>query len=139
MRVELAFWAETIKGRPDGRLDLEGFGPFVLATSRLPLAFPTYDLPVLLRFTAQDKGRRCPLHYTVFTPNNAPIFDDQMMIRSPYPQTHDIITVRLENFPIETDGTYRIAFEAGGVKFDVFFDVLVRPELEGAEAPDAMA
>ena len=133
MRVELAFWTEKITGRPDGRLDLEGFGPFVLATSRLPLAFPSYDLPVLLRFTAQDKGRRCPLHYTVFAPNNKPIFDDQTMVSSPYPQTHDIITVKLENFPIATDGTYRIAFEAGGVKFDAFFDVIVRPDLADAD------
>ncbi len=130
MRVELAFWADKINGRPDGRLDLEGFGPFVLATSRLPIVFPPYDLPVLLRFTSQDKGRRCPLHYAVFTPNNTSILDSQMTMRSPYPQTHDVITVRLENFPIATDGTYRIVFEAGGVKFDVFFDVLLRPELE---------
>jgi hypothetical protein len=137
MRVELAFWAEKITGRPDGRLDLEGFGPFVLATSRLPLDFPPYDLPVLLRFTPQDKGRRCPLRYTVFAPNNKPIFDDQTTVSSPYPQTHDIITVRLGNFPIATDGTYRIAFEAGGVTFDVFFDVLVRPELE-AEADELL-
>ncbi|MGI8855703.1 MAG: hypothetical protein ACR2JW_08130 [Thermomicrobiales bacterium] len=137
MRVELAFWAEKITGRPDGRLDLEGFGPFVLATSHLPMAFPPYDLPVLLRFTSQDKDRRCTLRYTVFAPNNTPIFDDQTTVRSPYPQIHDIITVRLENFPIATDGTYRIAFEAGGVKFDVFFDVLVRPELaaESNEPP----
>ncbi len=49
MRVEGAFFAEKVTERPDGRLDVEGFGPFTIKVTALPSRFSRYVISMLHR------------------------------------------------------------------------------------------
>jgi hypothetical protein len=133
MRVEVAYWADHTESRPDGRFDIEGFGPFLIQTPHLPTMFPDYNLPVLLRFTPQDKGRNCSLKCTIYSPDNAVIANHDQRIYSPYPEVRKFIPLRVERFALATQGTYRIALEADGARFDLYFDVELHPELEAEQ------
>lgn len=132
MRVEGAFFAEKVRERPDGRLDIEGFGPFTLSVAELPFKLATYILPVLLVFTPQDKRRGIPLRVMLHGPGEAALMDDQIIIESPYPRHRAIIAVTLNDLLLSDVGLYRISFEASGQKYDgPSFDV----EMLTDEAP----
>jgi hypothetical protein len=118
MRIELAFFAEKIESRPDGRLNVEGFGPFTVGTSRFPVTLPDYHVPVLLYFGPKDMGRKSPLRFTILGPNDEEVMSGELTIDSPYPQTHKMVTVTLTNLELIGPGTYRIRFEADGQVFD---------------------
>ena len=118
MRVEGAFFAEKVTERPDGRLDVEGFGPFAISVAELPFTLSNYVLPILLFFTPQDKGRRIPLDFTLLGPANTSLMKEQIMIDSPFPRHRAIVAVTLNNVLLEEVGVYRVRFEVGGQKYD---------------------
>jgi len=118
MRVEGAFFAEKVTERPDGRLDVEGFGPFTISVAELPFRLSQYVVPILLFFTPQDKDRRIALDFTLLGPANTSLMKEQIMIDSPYPQHRAIIAVTLNDVLLADVGVYRIRFEVGAQKYD---------------------
>ena len=131
MRVEGAFFAEKVTERPDGRLDVEGFGPFVLSVAELPFTLSRYVVPILLFFTPQDRGRRIALDFTLLGPANTSLMKEQIIVESPYPRHRAIIAVTLNDVLLAEAGVYRIRFEAGAQKYDgPSFDVEILAEEE---------
>jgi len=118
MRIEGAFFAEKVTERPDGRLDVEGFGPFALSVAELPFRLSNYVVPVLLVFTPQDKDRRITLDFDVLGPGDALVLREQLMIESPYPRHRAMIAVTLNDLLLEKSGMYRIRFAVGSQKYD---------------------
>jgi hypothetical protein len=126
MRVEGAFFAEKVTERPDGRLDVEGFGPFTISVAELPFSLSQYVVPILLTFTPQDKGRRIPLQFDILGPGDALVMREEIVVESPFPRHRAIIAVTLNDLPLAEIGVYRIRFAVGGQKFDgPSFDVEV--------------
>lgn len=126
MRVEGAFFAEKVTERPDGRLDVEGFGPFTLSVAALPFRLSQYVVPILLYFTPQDKRRRIPLTFDLLGPGDALVMREEIMIESPYPQHRAIIAVTLNDLQLTSVGVYRIRFAVGSQRYDgPSFDVEV--------------
>ncbi len=119
MRIEGAFFAEKVESRPDGRLNVEGFGPFTVAVSRFPVTLPDYHVPALLRFAPQDYGRRHPLRFTIIGPNDKELMSREVMIDVPFPpQTRKIVTITLTNLELTEPATYQIRFETDGLIYD---------------------
>ncbi|HEY8293128.1 MAG TPA: hypothetical protein VIG44_11600 [Thermomicrobiales bacterium] len=118
MRVEGAFFAEKVTERPDGRLDVEGFGPFVLSVAELPFTLSRYVVPILLFFTPQDRERRIALDFTLLGPANTSLMKEQIIVASPYPRHRAIIAVTLNDVLLAEAGVYRIRFEVGAQKYD---------------------
>ncbi len=116
MRVEGAFFAEKVTERPDGRLDVEGFGPFAISVAELPFRLSRYVVPILLFFTPQDKDRRIALDFTLLGPANISMMKEQIMVDSPYPQHRAMIVVTLNDVLLAEVGVYRIRFEVGAQK-----------------------
>ncbi|MDQ6833853.1 MAG: hypothetical protein M3008_10670 [Chloroflexota bacterium] len=104
MRVEGAFFAEKVTERPDGRLDVEGYGPFAISVAELPFRLSRYVVPILLFFTSQDKDRRIVLDFTLLGPANTSLMKEQIMVDSPYPQHRAMIAVMLNDFSHDTTG-----------------------------------
>ncbi len=118
MRIEGAFFAEKVTERPDGRLDVEGFGPFTISVAELPFRLSRYVVPILLFFTPQDQGRRIALDFTLLGPANTSLMKEQIMIDAPYPRHRAIIAVTLNDVLLAEIGVYRIRFEVGAQKYD---------------------
>ncbi len=118
MRIEGAFFAEKVTERSDGRLDVEGFGPFMLSVAELPFTLSRYVVPILLFFTPQDKERRIALDFTLIGPANTSLLKEQIMVESPYPRHRAIIAVTLNDVRLTEAGVYRIRFEVGAQKYD---------------------
>ncbi len=118
MRIEGAFFAEKVTERPDGRLDVEGFGPFTISVAELPFTLSRYVVPILLFFTPQDKGRRIALDFTLLGPANTSLLKEQIMVDAPSPQHRAMIAVTLNDMQLAEAGVYRIRFEVGAQKYD---------------------
>ncbi len=118
MRVEGAFFAEKVTERPDGRLDVEGFGPFTLSVAELPFTLSRYVVPILLFFTPQDRGRRIALDFTLLGPANTSLLKEQIMVDAPSPHHRAMIAVTLNDVQLTEAGVYRIRFEVGAQKYD---------------------
>jgi len=118
MRVEGAFFAEKVTERPDGRLDVEGFGPFTLSVAELPFTLSRYVVPILLFFTPQDRGRRIALDFTLLGPANTSLLKEQIMVDAPSPHHRAMIAVTLNDVQLAEAGVYRIRFEVGAQKYD---------------------
>ncbi len=118
MRVEGAFFAEKVTERPDGRLDVEGFGPFTLSVAELPFRLSNYVVPVLLVFTPQDKDRRIALDIDILGPGETLVMREQIIVDSPYPRHRGIIAVTINDLLLAKIGIYRIRFAVSGMKYD---------------------
>ncbi len=119
MRVEGAFFAEKIESRPDGRLNVEGFGPFTVGVSKFPVILPDYHVPVLLYFAPEDAGKPLTLTFTIVGPHNEEMMKHDLPIDPPFPpQMRKIVTMTLTNLELAQPATYRIHFEVDGVGYE---------------------